>query len=213
MIRIDFSVPTEFVEVPIGIDFETAWAEVNERNARASLEAVPDQETLPAMAQTLHQISGLLAKEGVVYAANCLHLVDGKPALGSLAVAVMGFPYGDDAAIAVRGALRSVLDARGSGWSGSVIDAPCGMAAVVTGGQSYIVPAEFAPDHVEIKVPTAQFQAMIPIQRHLSDGTQGMCMVAFSTPNTDHWENVYAPMMATILRSLRFTSTAETASV
>ncbi len=32
-----------------------------------------------------------------------------------------------------------------------------------------------------------------------------MCLMAFSTPNVGHWEECYAPVMAAVLRSLRFT--------
>lgn len=37
MIRLNFSVPVEFEDVPIGIDLNQAWAEVSTNNARASL--------------------------------------------------------------------------------------------------------------------------------------------------------------------------------
>ncbi|MFI0962504.1 hypothetical protein ACH4S8_14045 [Streptomyces sp. NPDC021080] len=32
-----------------------------------------------------------------------------------------------------------------------------------------------------------------------------MCLMAFSTPQVTHWERCYAPVMAGVLRSLRFT--------
>ncbi|MGE6738421.1 hypothetical protein, partial [Streptomyces sp. NPDC059900] len=105
--------------------------------------------------------------------------------------------------------LRSILKSRGAGWSGSVIDAPCGQAAVFTGGQEYALPAALSTNGEEIRVLTAQFHAVIPIPADLGDAEQRMCLIAFSTPQVTHWEDCYAPIMAGVLRSLRFTSSAE----
>lgn len=203
--RVDFSVPVEFEDVPIGMDLNQAWAEVNTNNARASLAEQQDQESLATMAETLHQISQILGKVGVVYAANCLHSFESEPSLASLAVAVLDFPYGDDITVAARGALHGILDNRGAAWSGSLINAPCGQIAVFTGGQDYKIPANLAPDGEETVVSTAQFHAVVPVPA-LPGGTgQYMCLIAFSTPNINHWEKCYAPIMAAVLRSLRFT--------
>jgi len=203
--RVDFSVPAEFVDIPIGIDFNEAWAEANANNARVSLAAQQDQASLTTMAETLHRVSQILNDVGVVYAANCLHSFEGEPSLASLAVAVFDLPYGDDTATAARGALRSILDYRGAEWSGSVIDAPCGPVAVFTGGQNYKVPSDLAPDGKEAEISTAQFHAVIPMPPVADIAGQRMCLIAFSTPNISHWEACYAPIMATVLRSLRFT--------
>ncbi|MFI0038330.1 hypothetical protein ACH4NS_22950 [Streptomyces mutabilis] len=210
MIRVDFSVPTDFEDIPIGTDFETAWTELNRRYARLAGAEDLDQEKLSHMARALHQVSRFLKEVGVVYAADCLHLFKGEPSLGSLAVAVVDFPYGGDTATAARGALRGVLESRGSAWAGSVIDAPCGPAAVFTGGQSYTVSPEFSPSGEAVDVLTAQFHAMIPVPE--SAGGEGrMCLVAFSTPNVSHWNECYAPLMIKTLRSIRFTEAGQTA--
>lgn len=205
MIQVDFSIPVDFEDIPIGADFETAWAEVNRRNAHVSLTSDQDQKKLTEMAQAVHRISRLLGEVGVVYAANCLHSFQGEPSLGSLAVAVVDFPYGHEPATAARGTLRGVLDSRGPEWAGSVIDAPCGPAAVFTGGQSYTLPPLFSPNGEEIELLTAQFHAIIPISPEAGGDGQRMCLLAFSTPNIAHWEMCYAPIMASVLRSLRFT--------
>ncbi|MFE2355758.1 hypothetical protein [Streptomyces parvulus] len=203
MIRVDFSVPTDFEDIPIGTDFETAWAELNRRCARLAGMEDLDQEKLGRMARALHQVSRFLKEAGVVYAADCLHLFRGEPSLGSLAVAVVDFPYGGDTSTAARGALRGVLQSRGPEWAGSVIDAPCGPAAVFTGGQSYTVSPGFSASGESVDVLTAQFHALIPIPE--SAGAEGrMCLVAFSTPNVSHWAECYAPLMASTLRSIRF---------
>ncbi|MGW0827458.1 hypothetical protein [Streptomyces sp. NPDC002845] len=206
MIRVDFSVPVEFEDILIGADFETAWAELNRRYARPSTTGDLDQEKLSEMARALHQVSRLLKEVGVVYAADCLHSFQGEPSLGTLAVAVVDFPYGDDAATAARGTLRGVLESRGPEWAGSVIDAPCGPAAVFTGGQIYTLPPVSSPDGEAVEVLTAQFHAMIPVPAKTSGDGRQMCLVAFSTPNVGHWEHCYAPIMANVLWSLRFTS-------
>ncbi|MFJ6566801.1 hypothetical protein ACIQNU_05240 [Streptomyces sp. NPDC091292] len=205
MIRVDFTVPAEFEDVPIGVDFAEAWAEVNTRNAQLSLAATEtDQQSLTEMARNLHQISRLLAKAGVVYAANCLHSFQGAPSLGTLAVAVVDFPYGDDARTAAQGTLRAVLDSRGEGWVGGVIDAPCGRVAVFTGGQKYTLPPAFSLNGEPVDVVTAQFHAIVPVPTEVSRDSRYLCLLAFSTPNIGHWETCYAPMMAGVLRSLRF---------
>ncbi|MDT9701322.1 hypothetical protein [Streptomyces sp. P17] len=205
MIRVDFSVPGEFEDIPIGVDFETAWSELNRRCARAPMTGEPDREKLREMARTLHQVSRLLKEVGVVYAADCLHSFQGEPSLGSLAVAVVDFPYGNDPAIAARGTLRGVLESRGPEWAGSVVDTQCGPAAVFTGSQSYTLPPVFSPSSEPVEVLTAQFHAMIPIPAGSDEDGRRMCLIAFSTPNLTHWDTCYAPMMASVLRSLRFT--------
>lgn len=151
MIRIDFRVPAEFVEVPIGIDPHRAWAEVNARNARAKSS------------------------------------------------------YGDDLFTAARGVLHGILDHRGAEWSGSLLDAPCGQIAVLVGGQFYRIPSGFTSDGEEAVVPTAQLHAVVPIPAPTGSAGQSMCLIALSTPSISHWEKCYAPIMATVLRSLRFT--------
>ncbi len=94
VIRVDFSVPVDFEAIPIGADFETTWTELNRRYARPSMTGDLDQQKLGQMARALHQVSCFLKEVGVVYAADCLHLFQGEPSLGSLAVAVVDFPYG-----------------------------------------------------------------------------------------------------------------------
>lgn len=113
--RIDFSVPAEFEEVPLGMDFDAACAEVNARSAYGSPRAGTDEQPLTEMARALQRISRFLDNSGVVYAANCLHSFEGEVSLGSLAVSVVDYPYGADAATAARGSLRGVLASRGGG--------------------------------------------------------------------------------------------------
>ena len=208
MIRVDFSVPSEFEEMPLDMDFDTAWATVNARSTSTSLAPEGEQKPRAEMARTLQRISRLLAEVGVVYIANCLQSVEGETSIGSLAVAVVDFPYDDDPVTAVRGTLRGILDSRSEGWAASVIDAPCGQAAVFTGSQIYVLPAAFSPSGEELKILTAQFHAIIPIPSKAGAGGQRMCLVAFSTPQIAHWERCYAPIMATVLRSLHFTEEA-----
>lgn len=204
VIRVDFSVPSEFEEMPLGMDFDAAWAEMNTRSVHGSLTAETDQQSLTELARTLQRISCFLDEVGVVYAANCLHSFEGEISLGSLTVAFVDYSYGDDAATAARGTLHGVLESRGEGWTGSVIDAPCGQAAVFTGGQSYVLPPAFSPNGEDIEVLTAQFHAVIPVPLEVGN-KQRMCLVAFSTPQVTHWEKCYAPIMVNVLRSLRFT--------
>ncbi|MFD5818424.1 hypothetical protein [Streptomyces sp. NPDC127038] len=87
--RIDFSVPAEFEEVPLGMDFDAACAEVNARCAYGSSRAGTDEQPLTEMARALQRISRFLGDSGVVYAANCLHSFEGEVSLGSLAVSVV----------------------------------------------------------------------------------------------------------------------------
>ncbi|MFF5143621.1 hypothetical protein ACFY6U_28460 [Streptomyces sp. NPDC013157] len=191
MIRVDFSLPVEFQEIPL------------EAVATAGEGQGPTNEAT----QVLRRVSRFLSDVGVVYAANCLHTFEGRPSFGSLAVAVVDYPYGHSATTAARGAVQAVLGTRGEGWSGGIVHAPCGPAAVFTGGRTQVLPAPLASDggtgHAE--VPTAQFHAMIPIPPPEAGG-EGlhMCLVVFSTPQVAHWEKCYAPVVAGILRSLRF---------
>ncbi|MFG2683278.1 hypothetical protein [Streptomyces sp. NPDC048392] len=201
--RVDFSIPVEFEEVPLGMDFAAAWDEVCARGAHESHMTETREKSLSEMARTLEAISRSLAASGVLYAGNCLHSFEGEISLGSLAVAVVDFAYGDDPATAARGTLRGILDSRGENWTGSVIDAPCGQAVVFTGGQRYVLPSVLSPTGERAEVLTAQFHAMIPVPAGF-DEPRRMCLVAFSTPQVTHWEKCYAPLVARILRSLRF---------
>ncbi|WP_121747488.1 hypothetical protein [Streptomyces sp. E2N166] len=210
MIRVDFSVPVDFEDIPVGADFETTWTELNRRYARPSMTGDLDREKLGQMARALYQVSRFLKEVGVVYAADCLHSLQGEPSLGSLAVAVVDYPYGTDTATAARGALQGVLESRGPEWAGSLIDAPCGPAAVFTGCQGYTVSPEFSPNGEPINVLTAQFHAIVPVPAQAGVDGQRMCLLAFSTPNIDHWEKCYAPIMVSILRSLRFSAEGQT---
>ncbi|MEU2622133.1 hypothetical protein ABZ642_29085 [Streptomyces sp. NPDC007157] len=90
MIRVDFSIPAVFADIPVGADFDTARAEVNRRCARTSAAGDLDTEKPAEMARTLQRVSRLLDEVGVVYAAGCLHSFQGEPSLCSLAVAVAG---------------------------------------------------------------------------------------------------------------------------
>ncbi|MFD6495669.1 hypothetical protein [Streptomyces sp. NPDC060188] len=121
MTRIDFSVPAEFEEVPLRMDFEAAWAEVSARSTCGSATAERDEQSQVQMARALQRISRFLDEGRVVYAANCLRSFEGEISLGSLAVAIVDYPYGDDAATAARGSLRGVLASRGEGWTGAVV--------------------------------------------------------------------------------------------
>ncbi|MFD0070332.1 hypothetical protein ACFVJ9_57010, partial [Streptomyces sp. NPDC127574] len=163
-------VPAEFEEVPLRMDFEAAWAEVSARSTCGSATAERDEQSQVQMARALQRISRFLDEGRVVYAANCLRSFEGEISLGSLAVAIVDYPYGDDAATAARGSLRGVLASRGEGWTGAVVDAPCGKAAVFTGGQSYVLPPSFSPTGEELDVLTAQFHALVPVPSEAGDG-------------------------------------------
>lgn len=204
MIRVDFSVPAEFAEMPLAMDFDRAWTQVNRRNAHISVTSDLPHEKLTEMARSLQQVSRILHEAGVVYAADCVHSFQGEPSLGSLAVAVVDFPYGNDPATAARGTLHGVLEARGPAWAGSVLDAPCGPVAIFTGRQNCTLPPAFSPDGEMVEVLTAQFHAVIPLPAKAGGDGRQMCLLAFSTPNVGHWENCYGPMVADVLRSFRF---------
>ncbi|MFJ8190801.1 hypothetical protein ACIQ8D_13675 [Streptomyces sp. NPDC096094] len=210
MTHISFSVPVEFEEMPLGADFDDVWVEIRRRCVRASTATKVEQNELAELARTLHKVSRFLDKVGVVYAADCAHMFEGVPSTGSLAVAVVEFPYGRNADTAVRGAVRGILQSRGSEWAGSAIEAPCGPSAVFTGGQAYTVPSVFTPNGEPIDVLTAQFHAIIPIPAQAGVDGQHMCLLAFATPNIDHWERCYAPIMVSVLRSLRFSEEGQT---
>ena len=210
MTQVSFSVPVEFEEIPLGADFDAAWAEMNRRLLKASTSFDIGQEKLAELARTLHQVSCLLDEVGVVYAADCAHSFQGVPSTGSLAVAVVDFPYGRNPGAAVRGAVRGILESRGPEWTGSVIEAPCGPSAVFTGGQAYSVPLAFTPHGEPIDVLTAQFHAIVPVPAQAGVDGQRMCLLSFSTPNIDHWEKCYAPIMVSVLRSLRFSEDGQT---
>ncbi|MFD5236007.1 hypothetical protein [Streptomyces tendae] len=210
--RVDFSIPVEFEEVPLGMDFGAALHEVCARGAHESQMSETREKSLSEMARTLEAISRSLSASGVLYAGNCLHSFEGEVSLGSLAVAVVDYDFGDDPATAARGTLRGILNSRGENWTGSVIDAPCGQAAIFTGGQRCVLPSALSPSGEIVEVLTAQFHAMIPVPAG-SDEPRRMCLVAFSTPQVTHWEKCYAPLVVRILRSLRFIPDEEHAVV
>ncbi|MGW1875920.1 hypothetical protein [Streptomyces sp. NPDC001975] len=138
MIRVDFSLPAEFQEIPLGGDFDVPWAEAVLPGERKPVATVSDDEwPSDEAAGAMRRVSCFLSDVGVVYAANCLQVFEGQVSLGSLAVAIVDYPYGHSAATAARGAVQAVNG---------------------------------------------------------------------STSRVAHWEKCYAPVVAGILRSLRFTA-------
>ncbi|RMI37202.1 hypothetical protein EBN88_19645 [Streptomyces triticirhizae] len=101
--------------------------------------------------------------------------------------------------------MRDLVAARGDAWSGQVYPLPCGQpAAVVTGARIYERPAVNPPT-----VPFHELQAIVPVPDDPANPQQALLNITFSTPAATDWDT-YMPLVADLLRSLAFTTEAET---
>ncbi|MFG2227735.1 hypothetical protein [Streptomyces sp. NPDC048644] len=179
---------------------EEAQQEITTRISRESLDAKPVM--FRNLTRNLYKASQALEKSGALYAGTCIRAYDGELSLGTLLVTVTPFEFGD-AAVAADGIVRSLTAARGDSWAGSVLDTPNGPTAVLSGVNSFPIPAENSPSDEALTLPIAEIQAFLPVPQGPENEEQCLVSINFTTPCEDHWDE-YCSDIVEILRSMTF---------
>ncbi|WP_147472769.1 hypothetical protein [Streptomyces triticirhizae] len=160
---------------------------------------------LEQQAAQLNRLSKALNGLGTIFSGVAAGTIGDRFSLATLNVSASEFRYGDSAETAAEGAMRDLVAARGDAWSGQVYPLPCGQpAAVVTGARIYERPAVNPPT-----VPFHELQAIVPVPDDPANPQQALLNITFSTPAATDWDT-YMPLVADLLRSLAFTTEAET---
>ncbi|MCB5908199.1 hypothetical protein [Streptomyces pinistramenti] len=179
---------------------EEAQREITTRVSQEALDAKPVM--FQNLTRNLHKASQALEKSGALYAGCCVRAYDGELSLGTLLVTVTPFEFGD-AAVAADGIVRSLTAARGESWAGSVLDTPNGPTAVLSGVNSFPIPAESSPSDEDLTLPMAETQAFLPVPQGPENGEQCLVSINFTTPCEDHWDE-YCSDIVELLRSMTF---------
>ncbi|MEZ0090594.1 hypothetical protein [Streptacidiphilus sp. EB129] len=211
-VEVEFQLPPDFREILAGASPEQARAAVVERFGPDAVAALPALVLEAAVAEYL-TASHWLEEAGVFHASACLGLIDGAPTLSSLTLARVnadaGSPVFGDPETTVAG----IIETMGRGPGGATRDArrydlPCGPAAVVVeSAVGLVLPAADVGTESDLPVPVATLQAYVPFPAEVAPDQDALLVVTFSTPSIQHWE-VYCPMVADLLRSLRFPAAA-----
>ncbi|MEU7147312.1 hypothetical protein AB0B15_04605 [Streptomyces sp. NPDC045456] len=196
----EFNVPAGFTEIPLGMSVEEARQELITRVSREALEARP--AAYENLVSNLQKVSQALEESGALYAGTCLRSYEGELSLGTLLVTVTPFAFGDSA-VAADGMVRALIAARGDSWAGTVLGTPVGPAAVLTGVNSFHIPAETSASGEELNLPMAEMQVYLPVP----EGVEGQeqCLVSFNltTPCEGHWD-AYCSDIVALLNSVTF---------
>ncbi|MFC1420206.1 hypothetical protein [Streptacidiphilus cavernicola] len=201
--EVDFRLPSDFREILTGASAEEAAAAVAARLGPDALATVPAARLDAAVAEYL-AASELLEQEGVFYAAGCLGLLDGELTLSSLTLARIEADCADPGT-AVEGVVRIRRRGQGSDRrTADRYDLPAGPAAVVIESSTgLLLPAADLGAPADLPLPVATLQAYLPVPRAVDPAGRTMLVVTFSTPSVRHWD-AYCPVLADLLRSLRF---------
>ncbi|WP_158706377.1 MULTISPECIES: hypothetical protein [Streptomyces] len=196
----EFIAPAGFTEIPIGMTSEEAREELISRVSREALEARP--VAYENLVSNLQKVSQALEDSGTLYAGTCLRAYEGELSLGTLLVTVTPFAFGD-AAVAADGMVRSLIAARGDAWAGTVLDTPVGPAAVLTGVNGFVIPAETSESGEELNLPMAEMQVYLPVPEGVESQEQCLVSFNFTTPCEGHWD-AYCSDIVALLNSVTF---------
>jgi hypothetical protein len=204
--QIEFQLPSDFREIHPTTSREEAESAVQERLGGTTLSGDASDEA----ARQYLAASQVLARTGVLYAATYLGLLDGRPSLSAVVLATMEADCRDpdvvvEGIVQVRGGTRDAVRREAKRF-----DLPCGPAALVISGTDGVVISGEAlgAAHKDLPVPFATLQAYVPVPRNADPGQRTLTVITFSTPSLQDWAT-YCPVMVEMLRSLTFTSPAE----
>ncbi len=114
---------------------------------------------------------------------------------GVLLVAAQPLAF-SDAHLASRGLVNALFDPQDDAVAAKPFDLPCGPASV-------FVRQVGLPADGDAVLPVGEFQAIVPVPPELSAGREEMVVVAFQTPDLDHWDT-YAQHLVSLLKSIEF---------
>ncbi|WP_457032474.1 hypothetical protein [Kitasatospora sp. P5_F3] len=200
--RIQFELPPDFREIPVGADdFELA----DDLRGRIGEDRVEDTDPvlLKQLLATYRQTSRQLAATGAYYAASCFGLIDdSRPSAASLLIAHQEVDCSDPE-VAVAG----IIEIRRRGSDRRQLqryELPCGPAAVeIELDAPLLIPAAVSPSGADEPIPVATLQAWIPVPREADPTGRSLTVVTFSTPSVQDWET-YCPVVVELLRTVTF---------
>lgn len=191
MALMTFEVPGGYSPIPVGLTPAQAREFVA---GPASAVGVAGDEAENQAVQ-LQQWSAALQAIGAMYAGAFWQWEEGRPWFGVLLVAAQPLAYGD-AHLASRGLVNVLLDSEADAVAAKPFDLPCGPASV-------FVRQVGLPADGDAVLPVGEFQALVPVPPELSAGREEMVVVAFQTPDLDHWDT-YAQHLVSLLKSIEF---------
>ncbi|WBB59110.1 hypothetical protein O7599_26420 [Streptomyces sp. WMMC500] len=108
-----------------------------------------------------------------------------------------------DPHLASRGLPHALRDPEDGAIAAKPFDLPCGPASVFVRQVGLPMGEEQSAAGGDAVVPVGEFQAFVPVPRDLSAGREEMVVVAFQTPDLDHWDT-YAQHLVSLLKSIEF---------
>ncbi|WBB63766.1 hypothetical protein O7599_15115 [Streptomyces sp. WMMC500] len=198
MALMTFEVPAGYSRIPVGLTL----AETREFVAgpAAAMEVAGDEAENQTL--QLHQWSTALRALGAMYAGAYWRGEGDQSRFGMLLVAAQPLAYGD-AHLASRGLPHGLRDPEDDATAAKPFDLPCGPASVFARQIDLPVEGERSAAEGGAVVPVGELQAYIPVPRELSGGREEIVVVAFQTPDLDHWDT-YAQHLVFLLKSIKF---------
>ncbi|GHH82631.1 hypothetical protein GCM10018781_67960 [Kitasatospora indigofera] len=199
--RVEFLAPPDFVAFAAVDDVEEAYERVVERLGPSAQDLGPDQRR--AVTDLYLAASAALTDAGVIWSGTCLGTVAGRLSAATLSVTQAGTEDDSSQEVAVQGLIEALTVPSGPpSRLVSRFDAVVG-PVVMTLEQSegwQIGPQE--------RIPLLSAKAYLP----LPSGSNRVLIIELSTPDVDHWPDVYAPVLAQVVRSVRLSGLAATTS-
>ncbi|GAA2106594.1 hypothetical protein [Streptomyces synnematoformans] len=198
MALVTFEIPAGYNPIPVGLSLVQARELIATPASAAGLAG----DKADILAVQIQQWSAALQAIGAMYAGAYWQWEEDQPRFGVLLVAAQPFAYGD-AHLASRGLVNALRDPEGDAVAARPFDLPCGPASVFVRQVGLPMHGDSAVEGGDSVVPVGEFQALVPVPRELSAGREEMVVVAFQTPDLDHWD-AYAQHLVSLLKSIEF---------
>ncbi|MFF1874809.1 hypothetical protein [Kitasatospora herbaricolor] len=201
---VEFLIPPDFVEFRPAHDLEEAYEALAQRLGPATADIPPERRQ--AITDLYARTSTAMTAAGAIWSGSCAGTIGGH--LSTATLTLTEITTGDDTdqhsvAAALRNLLTPPSPSEGSPSDRLVqhLDAPAG-PVVVTVEQGPSLRMAFVDD----QVPTLSAKVYLPMTPNL----QGVLVVELTTPDIDHWPEIYAPLLVQVVRSIRLPEPAAT---
>ncbi|AXI77931.1 hypothetical protein [Peterkaempfera bronchialis] len=192
---VEFEVPPNFVPFQIADDLEHAHEAVLERIGAAAAGLPADRRR--DLVELYAQASAALTEAGAVWSGSWVGTLGDRRSMATLTVTELETgPAPQETAAAGLLEVLAPAPAEDGRPTGVIrrFDAPAG-PVVITVGQ---LPGwRLSADET---VPILSAKAYLP----MPPGNEGVLIVELSTPDLDHWQDVFAPLLVQVVRSIRF---------
>ncbi|MFE2910825.1 hypothetical protein [Kitasatospora indigofera] len=200
--RVEFLVPPDFVAFAAVDDVEEAYERVVERLGPSAQDLGPDQRR--AVTDLYLAASAALTDAGVIWSGTCFGTVAGRLSAATLSVTQVGTEDDSSQEVAVQGLIEAL----------TVPSGPAGPPSrLVSRFDAVVGPVVITLERSEgwqmgpqERIPLLSAKAYLP----LPSGANRVLIIELSTPDVDHWPDVYAPVLAQVVRSVRLSGLAAT---